>query len=390
MIDESGSSPPLTETLLKDLRAPGPAAAIVARVVSANYREVTRKSDGSRRPVLSGLLTDGTATVRFTWWDPPRQGVDRGIVLRATNVGVQEYQGRVELTFNWKSRVEPASEVDLPTVDPKELPLRRLTELTAQDSDFRLEVRVVRVEAKSVTVGSERRQIHEGVLLDGSGPLAFTSWTEFALGPGEAIRIFGAYVRLFRRRPQIVLDERSRVERFDGEGLPYIGRESSPLLRSAADLERSLGGDFVAVEGLVLGLLPPSGIVYRCPSCPRTLRSGSCRIHGAVRGEPDLRARLILDDGTGAVTANLGRAATERLFGRTLAECLQELRLEPDPSKLEAELFERTFGERIRLEGRAVKDDFGITFYPDLVRPTRIDPRQQMGAVEERLSEAHP
>jgi ssDNA-binding replication factor A large subunit len=100
--------------LLRDLRATSDPVSIVARVVTAQRREVTRKSDGGRRPVLSGLLSDGTASVRFTWWDPPSETIEKGEILRAVNVQVREWQGRIEVSFNWKSRVAAAGEAELP------------------------------------------------------------------------------------------------------------------------------------------------------------------------------------------------------------------------------------------------------------------------------------
>ena len=102
---EPTPSPP--EIRLRDLRPTPSPVEIIARVVSLERREITRRSDGSRRPLLSGLLSDGTATVRFTWWDPPREGIERGTVLRAAGAEVREFRGRPELTFNWKTRVEP-------------------------------------------------------------------------------------------------------------------------------------------------------------------------------------------------------------------------------------------------------------------------------------------
>jgi replication factor A1 len=376
-----------TETRLKDLRANGPPVAIIAKVVSAQHREIVLRSDGSRRPVLSGLLSDGTATIRFTWWDPPREGVDRGTVLRAVNVGVQEYRGRMELTFNWKSRVEPASVVELPTLGLDEVPKRELSQLGPSDEGFRIEARVLSVRPKIVTVAGERRSIHEGTLIDGSGTLAFTSWTDLGLQPGEAVRLWGGYVRTFQGRTQLTLDERTRVDRFDGAGLPAPSDGTAPPLRRLADLERTGGGDYLSVEGLVVGLMPPSGVIYRCPTCRRVLREGTCRTHGIVTGEADLRARLVLDDGEGVATANLGRPETERLFGRTLPECLADLRTLPDPSRIEAQLFERTFGRRLRLEGRATKDDFGLTIFPDRIIEVSFDAPSSIRASAARLQE---
>jgi len=71
------SAPPAPrEVRLKELKMGEGPIEFVARVVTCERREVTRKSDGGRRPLLSGLLSDGTATVRFTWWDPPREGIE--------------------------------------------------------------------------------------------------------------------------------------------------------------------------------------------------------------------------------------------------------------------------------------------------------------------------
>jgi replication factor A1 len=357
------------EVRLADLRVGEGAGPILARVVTATRRSVVRRSDGGRRPVLSGLLSDGTATVPFTWWDPPAEGVDRGTVLRAGPVSVREYRGRLEVTFSWKTRVEPASDVELPKLSTDSLPPRTVASLRERDEGFRLDVRVVRVQPKSVSVGEERREIHEGILADGTGTVAFTAWTDFRLTDGEAVRVAGGYVRVFRNRPQLVLDERSRVERIDGNDLPTLDALSGERRLSIGEWEAARGGDLVSVAGTVVGLLPPSGVVYRCPVCGRSVAKGLCRVHGSVAGAPDLRARLVLDDGTGGATVNLRRKETEQLWGRTLEQALERLRATPDPSVLEEELFGSVFGRRLELRGRAFVDDFGLTIEPEEVRP---------------------
>ncbi|HTW76430.1 MAG TPA: hypothetical protein VMG14_01520 [Thermoplasmata archaeon] len=365
------SSPP--EVRLRDLSAGTSPVEVVGRVVTVERREVTRRSDGSRRPLLSGLLSDGTGTVRFTWWDPPREGIDRGTVVRAVGAEVREFRGRSELTFSWKTRVGPASEAELPRVPPEEVPARTVRELAAPDEGFRLDARVVRVAERSVTVGEERRAVHEGLLADATGAIEFSSWSDFQLKPGEAVRLIGGYVRSFRGRPQLVLDERVTVTRISGEGLP----EPAALLRAAprpiAKVEDEGGGAAISVEGIVVGLMPPSGLVYRCPTCHRTVTAGICKLHGSVEGQPDLRARIVLDDGTGAVTVNAGRGDTERLWGLTLADVRARLREQPDPSVLEEALAEALLGRRLRVRGAGTKDEFGVTIQPDEIETVEID-----------------
>jgi replication factor A1 len=380
-------APTLPEVRLKDLRPSVSPVELVARIVSFDRREVTRRSDGSRRPLLSGLLSDGTATVRFTWWDPPREGIERGTVLRAVGAEVGEFRGRPEVTFSWRTRLAPAATAELPRVDPEEIPLRTMKELAPPDDGFRVEVRVLRIAGRTVTVGEERRVVHEGLIADRTGTISLSSWSDFGLTAGEAVRVTGGYVRSFRGRRQLVLDERASVVRIDGSDLPDPAELLRAPPRSVAKVEDDGGGEAVAVEGVVVGLLPPSGLVYRCPVCQRSVRSGICRVHGQVEGQPDLRARIVLDDGTGALTVNAGRADTERLWGVTLEEARRRLRDQPDPSLIEEQILENLFGRRLRVRGVGTKDDFGVTIAPESIEPVEVDLDASAEELAARLGE---
>lgn len=371
----TNTSPPpeVPEVRLRDLSPTTSPVELVARVVHCERREVTRRTDGSRRPLISGLLSDGTASVRFTWWDPPREGVERGTVLRAVGVEVGEFRGRPEVTFTWRTRVGPASPAELPRIDPSEVPYRAVRELADASEGFRVEVRVLRIASRPVTVGEERRVVHDGLVADRSGAIALSSWSDFGLAAGEAVRITGGYVRRFRSRPQLVLDERATVVRIDGSDLPDPTEFLRGPPRSIARVEDEGGGAALTVEGIVVGLLPPSGLVYRCPNCQRSTRNGLCRVHGQVEGELDLRARLVLDDGTGALTVNAGRADTEKLWGVSLEEARRRLRERPDASLIEEEILERLLGRRLRVRGPGSKDDFGVTVTPESIEPVEID-----------------
>jgi len=337
--------------------------------------------------VMSGLLSDGTATVRFTWWDPPREGIERGVVIRAVGAEVREFRGRAEVTFGWKTRVGPASPAELPRVDADDVPFRTVRDVRPGEEGFRIELRVVRVAPKSVTVGTERRVVYEGLVADRTGAISLSSWSDFGLKAGEAVRLAGGYVRAFRGRPQLVLDERSIVVRIEGSDLPEPGQLLAAPPRSIAEVEDEGGGEAVAVEGLVVGLLPPSGIVFRCPTCQRTVRSGICRVHGQVDGRADLRARIVLDDGTGALTVNANRADTERLWGVTLEEAEARLRSQPDPSLIEEQILEALLGRRLRVRGAGTRDDFGVTLTPESIDRVDIDLEAAAEELSARLGE---
>ncbi|MCI4340632.1 MAG: hypothetical protein L3J73_05140 [Thermoplasmata archaeon] len=382
---EPGAPPAPVELRLRDLRPIEAPLIIVARVVSAQRKEITRRSDGGRRPVLSGLLSDGTATVRFTWWDPPAEELERGTILRAGPIQLREYRGRQEISFTWKTRVALASEADLPTLSPDDLPARRISELDEGDEGFRLEVRVARVAPRTVSVGQERRLLHEGILFDGSGAIPFTAWSDFGLAEGEAVRILGAYVGAFRNEPQLILDERAHVQRTPGSALPSLEEWRTLAPMPIGLLEAARGSDHVRVEGVVVGLLPPSGLVYRCPSCERGVAGGLCRTHGAVAGLPDLRARVALDDGTGTLTVNVDRAGTEKLWGRTLAEALADLKEHPDASQIEEAIHRTIFGRRLAVTGRATSDAFGVTLRPEATVPVTIEAPKDLPELREAV-----
>lgn len=373
------------DTRLRDLRPTDQPIQILARVVTVERREYTNQADGRRRPFLSGLLSDGTATVRFTWWEPPAEGVERGVVLRAGNVRVREFRGRPEVSFGYRTRVAPASALELPSVDGEDIPLRTIRDLGASDDGFRVEGRVVRLATRSVTVGTEQRVVHEGLLADRTCTIAFTSWSDFSLKVGQAVRVSGGYVRIFRNRPQLNLDERSVVAQIDGDDLPAVEEILRTPARPIADIEEAGGGESIAVEGVIVGLLPPSGLVYRCPSCKRAVTGGICPTHGSVQGVADLRGRFVVDDGTGSATVNTSREGTELLWGVTLAGALDRLRAAPDATLLEEDLLEATFGTRVAIRGRASKDDFGLTVYPESVERVNVDVPARTRELAQRL-----
>jgi len=373
------------EIRLRDLR-PGPPVSFVGRVVRIERREITRKSDGQRRPILTGLLSDGTGTVRFTWWDPPSEEIDRGTVLRVARAEVREYLGRAEVAFTYKTRIAPAAEAELPRLGWDEMPVRTIRELTPPDEGFRLDARVVRVAARSVAVGAERRSLFEGRLADGTGLLGFTAWRDFSFREGEAVRIGGGYLRLYRGRPQLVLDDRSMVARLPETSLPPAADLGSPSRQSLARWEAEGGGEAVELAGRVVAILPPSGLIYRCPQCRRQTHQGICPNHGPVAGEPDLAARLVLDDGTGAATVNLDRPATESVSGLTLEACLERLRSAPDPSGIEELLWERLIGTSWTVRGSAYVDDFGLSVQPETIAPTAGSEVPDTDALQRRLT----
>src|SRR2546428_11422748 len=144
------------------------------------------------------------------------------------------------------------------------------------------------------------------------------SWKELDLKAEEALRIEGAYVKSWRGIRQISFDERATITRLKSDLLPPANVLNASPRMWIEDLAERGGGADVTVRGILIDLREGSGLVYRCPECRRVLRKGACRLHGEVKGQPDLRVKAVLDDGSGAVTAVFDRELTEALLDQTL------------------------------------------------------------------------
>ena len=122
------------------------------------------------------------------------------------------------------------------------------------------------------------------------------------------------------------------------------------------------------MEGSIIEIRPGSGVISRCPECNRTLQNDECSIHGKVSGTPDLRLKLIVDDGTGSVSSILNRELSEKLIGKTLDECKKM-----DESDWLNEINKMLFAQKINLRGNALGDEFGTSLIAQDVKLVDID-----------------
>ena len=153
-----------------------------------------------------------------------------------------------------------------------------------------------------------------GVLGDETGKAQFTAWHDFKLKEGAVVKVSGGYVKVWKGIPQFTFDEKATVEKLDASTIPKkdVITQKIPI----AELVERNGALDVEVEGTVIEIRKGSGLVQRCPQCNRVLQGGTCAVHGAVQGKADVRMKLVIDDGTGSVSAILGRELTEKLLGK--------------------------------------------------------------------------
>src|SRR5207247_9270409 len=146
------------------------------------------------------------------------------------------------------------------------------------------------------------------------GEARCSAWKDFDLKVDEVLRIEGAYVKSWRGIPQISCDERATITRLKSDLLPPANVLNASPRMWIEDLAERGGAADVTVRGILIDLREGSGLVYRCPECRRVLRKGACRLRGEGQGQPDLRLKAVLDDGSGALTAVFDRELTAELL----------------------------------------------------------------------------
>jgi len=218
---------------------------------------------------------------------------------------------------------------------------------------------VLSAETREVVVREAKKAIVSGTLADATGRIPFTAWHPFDLAAGKVVRVNGAYVKTFRGAPQLAFDQEATVEFLAEDAVPSTDGLGLAPVEIAKLLERG-GGNDLCVEATVLEVRPGSGLVFRCPECNRVAQKGACRLHGKVNGAPDMRVKAVVDDGTGSLSAILGRELTERILGRDLAAAQKMASEAMSVDVVEEQLREKLVATTWRFVGNALSDDFGV------------------------------
>jgi len=235
------------------------------------------------------------------------------------------------------------------SMEPREY---KVKELRGGLGSVEVTARVLEVKEREVDIDGQKKKVYSGMLGDETGKAQFTAWYDYKLKEGNVIKITGGYVKAWKGIPQLTFDDKATVEKLDASliGKNEVKTQHIPL----SELVERNGALDVEVEGTIIEVRKGSGSVLRCPQCNRVLQNGSCAMHGNVQGKEDVRMKLVVDDGTGSVGAILGKEQTERLLGKAWKPSAGE-------DAAVEELNKQFFGHRVRLQGNALGDNFGVT-----------------------------
>jgi replication factor A1 len=367
---------------LANLPPQSPFVNLKVRVLSLNTKPVTVR--GESKEIQWGLLGDETGTAPYTSWRP-LEGVAKGDVLAIEGAYTKTFNNQVQVNLGDRTKLTKLEESDLPRTPTvfRDIPIGELAEGVR---GIRVTGRILDVTARQVTVQGQPKTVWGGHIADATGKVEFSAWADPKLSAGDAVTIEGGYVRAYRGVPQLNFDADARITPATVELPEAAVLEVRPPTLVRDVLARGGGSDLTLV-GTILEVKDGSGLVLRCgtPGCTRVLASGMCRIHGKAEGQPDLRIKAVLDDGTGAIGVVAGRELTEQLLGKDLERCKKEAQDAFRPDLIQEQLRERLTGRVFRLRGNALSDDFGTTFIVRTVTPYAEDAPAAAKALLENL-----
>lgn len=352
-------SAPTTNERLPLAQVPANAAFVnlKVRLLTVNTKKVNAR--GEEKEILWGLLGDESGSLPYTAWRP-LEGVAKGDVVAVEGAYTKEYQGKAQVNFGDRTKVVKVDD-DLPRA-PAVAEDLKVADLREGLRGIRLNVRVLSVAPRQVNVQGVPKTVWSGTLADASGHCEFSAWHDHGLRDGQAYTIEGGYVRAYRGMPQFTFDQDAKVAPYTGD-LPEAGRLAARApVTLGSILEKGAGND-VQVAATLLEVRPGSGLVMRCSTagCSRVLTAGMCRLHNRVEGVPDLRIKAILDDGTGALSAIVGRELTEQLLGKKLDQCVKEAQAAFRPEVILDQLKEKLTARVFVARGNVMSDEYGPT-----------------------------
>jgi len=344
---------------------------ITARAVYIDKKQITVR--GTPKMIITGILGDESGTAPFTIWEGENVELEKGAVYVFKNAYTKKWNEKVQINIGSRGKIEIAEGV---RIDVQERVITaESTEIKIGDiregiGDVTVTGRIMSVEQRNITVKGEPKVVYSGIIADDTGKIQYSAWNDFNLKEGETVCIKNAYIRAWRKIPQLNLGDRCEVSRVDDN----FGEIDMAVTKKAiADIISIGGGLDISVTGTVVDLRAGSGLIWRCPSCNRSVLNGECTTHGRVEPVTDIRMKLVLDDGTGAINIVINRQDTERLTGITLEAAEGLAKARGDSEIVAREMAELVIMRKMTVSGNVMSDDFGPMMTVNTVEIEEVD-----------------
>lgn len=349
------------------------------RILTVNPKTITAK--GAPKEIFYGLMGDETGKAPYTMWKD--LNLEKGAVFVIKNAYVKKgFREGIEVSLG-DYTTAARSNTDVTVKDDGYAPSsaapsgdfggsriateKKVKDLNENDRSVSITARVLELREKTISTANGQKTIVEGTLADETGRVPFSAWEPEKL-PADfkenaVAHIRSAYVKTFRSVPQINIGQYATIEILASIALPGAETLNAPTKRTLDEIERSGGAQGIVVEGVVLEVKKGSGLIFRCSmeGCNRVLQNRQCALHPAKQeGVPDLRIKAVVDDGLGAATFFANREATEKLLGKTLAQCQQQARDAMTVDVIQDDIERVLASKRVLVYGNALGGEFGM------------------------------
>ncbi|MCQ2052742.1 MAG: hypothetical protein MJZ03_02230 [archaeon] len=329
---------------------------IIAKVVFCQNKKINVRS--GEKDVTSGTISDETGSVSFTDWSC--RDLQNGCTYLFKNCYCRKWNDTVQVNAGVNSSIEESSEKIESTSNvsfsstPTEL---CIGEIKNDSKRITVVGRIQSLKIREVETVNGKKTIYSGTIADGTGEIQYSAWNDFSLSIGKTYRIVNAYIKLWRGIPQINMGDYTRVSEADTEiGENEVSQGNEKMI---GDLIKNNGGIDVIVRGAVVGIAPKSGIIKRCSQCNRVTINDRCMVHETAQSVPDIRTRIVIDDGTGSITTDMNRDYTEKFTGISLDNAIEFVRNHGEDAIVE-EIGSKLYIKRLKVRGNAIMNEYGL------------------------------
>ncbi len=334
-----------------------------AKILSIYRKEITTK-EGAQKVLFEGELGDSTMRMRYSYWSD-QCDFENGDVVEVLNAYSKSWNDKITLSINEgamkKIQDDELEKLDLgatkSTMNQSGEDVE-LVNLKPGMSNVSVKLRVIDVETRTIKVKGESKTIFGGTVGDKTGTCRFTSWEDHNIIAGKAYKIENGYVKEFNG-PDLQFGEYTKFTELENDDLPSLSDYEAGMNYTLAQLDERNGASDAVVEGHVFNIREGSGLIFRDKETKRLIRNGDDR----KNAEPDLRVKMIFDDGSGSCTAYLNREITEKLIGRDLDSCLEFVKENFGPEALLEEMEDALLLKPLKLRGFARSDEYGLSFF---------------------------
>ena len=358
---------------------------VTAKVVFNEIKEVPAK-DGGTRKINSGILGDETGTIPFTLWNE-QPVLEKGEVYEFKNCYTKLWGDKVQLNIGTNGSVVKSSMVieavsnKQKVTEPTEM---KIGDINKNSGNVTVTGQVLSVESKNIETKNGPKTLHSGVIADDSGRIQFSAWNDYGLEEGKSYRISNAYIRTWKDIPQINFGDSTEVSASDFElDETTVGQGTE---KTIGEIAKNGGAMDVIIRGIIVDIRPGSGIIERCPECKRTMVAGKCMTHGEQEPIMDLRMRIIVDDGTGSISATINRDSTEKFTGVNFDAAFNLFKARGNDFVVK-ELSDKLYMKHLKLRGNAMSDQYGLKINAKEISEDDIDVKKTAKELLDKIQE---